>query len=127
MGEYADLMLEGDCCSTCGEYLGDGDGYPRQCGPCEDEAPVFNPKAPPPPAKPTGLFGFWLKIAMAVSEGLETDEAIAESLNAGGWKTTVADVAKAVRTMTQVGFLHRPQPSALRLTKRGHREVRAAL
>lgn len=34
MGEYAEMMLEGDACSTCGEYLGDGDGFPRQCASC---------------------------------------------------------------------------------------------
>lgn len=32
MGEYADMMLEGDCCQFCGEYIGEGDGWPRSCG-----------------------------------------------------------------------------------------------
>lgn len=32
MGEYADMMLEGDVCGTCGEYMdGEGDGIPRYC------------------------------------------------------------------------------------------------
>lgn len=31
MGEYAEMMLDGTCCEGCGEYLGDGDGFPRYC------------------------------------------------------------------------------------------------
>lgn len=35
MGEAADMMLEGLCCSTCGEYLdGDEPGHPRECAGC---------------------------------------------------------------------------------------------
>jgi len=38
MGEMADLMLEGCCCPSCGEYLGDdGDGFPVYCASCADE------------------------------------------------------------------------------------------
>lgn len=37
MGEYADYMLNGDDCQSCGEYLGDGDGFPRNCAGCEGE------------------------------------------------------------------------------------------
>jgi len=37
MGEMADYMLMGDDCQSCGEYLGDGDGYPRNCRSCEAE------------------------------------------------------------------------------------------
>lgn len=37
MGEYADYMLNGDDCQYCGEYLGEGDGYPRSCKSCRDE------------------------------------------------------------------------------------------
>lgn len=36
MGEYAEMMLDGTCCEGCGEYLGNGDGFPRYCSPeCE--------------------------------------------------------------------------------------------
>jgi hypothetical protein len=35
MGEIADAMLNGDMCEQCGEWLGDGPGYPRNCG-CSD-------------------------------------------------------------------------------------------
>ncbi len=31
MGEYAEMMLDGTCCEGCGEYLGEGDGFPRYC------------------------------------------------------------------------------------------------
>lgn len=34
MGEYADMVLEGILCETCGEYLGEGDGFPQKCGGC---------------------------------------------------------------------------------------------
>ncbi len=32
MGEIAEMMLDGTICEQCGEYIGDGDGYPRNCG-----------------------------------------------------------------------------------------------
>lgn len=35
MGEMADYILNGDDCQYCGEYLGEGDGYPRACKSCE--------------------------------------------------------------------------------------------
>lgn len=34
MGEYAEYILNGDDCQYCGEYLGEGDGYPRSCASC---------------------------------------------------------------------------------------------
>ena len=34
MGEIADAMLEGSMCQTCGEYLGEGEGFPRFCDGC---------------------------------------------------------------------------------------------
>lgn len=41
MGEYAEMMLDGTCCHTCGEYLGTDNGYPTACESCggddEDE------------------------------------------------------------------------------------------
>jgi hypothetical protein len=38
MGEIADMMLDGDLCEGCGDYLGDGDGFPRLCESCEEES-----------------------------------------------------------------------------------------
>lgn len=35
MGEYADYMLNGDDCQTCGKHIGSGDGYPRNCRSCD--------------------------------------------------------------------------------------------
>jgi hypothetical protein len=37
VGEMADYMLNGDDCEECGEYLGEGDGFPRTCSSCRDE------------------------------------------------------------------------------------------
>lgn len=34
MGEYAEMMLDGTCCSSCGEYLGSNNGYATQCSGC---------------------------------------------------------------------------------------------
>lgn len=34
MGEIADNILNGNDCQYCGEYLGEGDGYPRSCRRC---------------------------------------------------------------------------------------------
>lgn len=31
MGEIAEAMLEGELCAMCGEYLGDGLGFPGYC------------------------------------------------------------------------------------------------
>jgi hypothetical protein len=36
MGDIADMMLDGDMCEGCGEYLGGGDGFPRRCYGCGD-------------------------------------------------------------------------------------------
>lgn len=34
MGEIAEMMLEGVLCEGCGEYMGDGDGFPTRCAAC---------------------------------------------------------------------------------------------
>lgn len=34
MGEIADSILDGDFCQVCGEYIGDGDGFPQSCPSC---------------------------------------------------------------------------------------------
>ena len=34
MGEMAEAMLNGEFCQGCGEFLGDGDGYPTFCRGC---------------------------------------------------------------------------------------------
>lgn len=44
MGEYAEYMLNGDDCQFCGEYLGEGDGFPRSCSGCDDEDEQPKPK-----------------------------------------------------------------------------------
>lgn len=37
MGDIADMMIDGMMCETCGEYLGEGEGYPTQCASCKEE------------------------------------------------------------------------------------------
>ena len=44
MGDIADMMLEGILCQGCGEFLGDGEGYPMFCSACGgDEESDFQP------------------------------------------------------------------------------------
>lgn len=49
MGEYAEMMLDGTCCSSCGEYLGGDEGFPVICASCkrderrEPRVPRANP------------------------------------------------------------------------------------
>ncbi|KKL10832.1 hypothetical protein LCGC14_2551890 [marine sediment metagenome] len=38
MGEMANYMLNGDDCESCGDYIGPGPGYPRNCAACQPEA-----------------------------------------------------------------------------------------
>jgi hypothetical protein len=38
MGEYADMMLDGTCCSGCGVFLENSlEGFPQMCGGCAKE------------------------------------------------------------------------------------------
>lgn len=37
MGDIADAMIDGDMCQYCGEWIGDGAGYPQTCAACDDE------------------------------------------------------------------------------------------
>lgn len=39
MGEMAEYVLNGDDCEGCGEYLGDGPGFPRRCSACSGGSP----------------------------------------------------------------------------------------
>jgi len=40
MGEIADAMINGELCEQCGVYLGPGEGYPRLCDSCAQDAQV---------------------------------------------------------------------------------------
>lgn len=40
MGEAAEMMLDGTCCSCCGEYLGGDDGYPTLCRSCANDIEI---------------------------------------------------------------------------------------
>ena len=60
MGEYAEMMLDGTCCSQCGEFLfdgEDGDGLAMLCEACagDDEvsfaAPMILPDQHAEPQK----------------------------------------------------------------------------
>ena len=57
MGEMAEYMLNGDDCQSCGEYLGEGDGFPRNCAACadgedDDYAKALKQKKKPAPKQP---------------------------------------------------------------------------
>lgn len=35
MGEIVDAMINGELCAMCGDYVGEGDGFPELCPSCE--------------------------------------------------------------------------------------------
>jgi hypothetical protein len=38
MGDIADMMLDGTCCSVCGCFLSeDSEGFPAQCEGCQED------------------------------------------------------------------------------------------
>ncbi len=37
MGDFADMALSGDFCQVCGEFLGDGWGFPVTCDDCKED------------------------------------------------------------------------------------------
>ena len=40
MGEFADMVLDGEMCEGCGVFLGGGSmGFPRKCAACGGNAP----------------------------------------------------------------------------------------
>jgi hypothetical protein len=65
MGEYADYMLNGDDCQECGEYIGDGPGYPRSCAGCRAAARREKPASEQPffirKSKDLAALETWLK------------------------------------------------------------------
>ena len=40
MSDFTDDVVNGDFCQQCGEYLGEGDGYPVTCAGCSEEDEV---------------------------------------------------------------------------------------
>jgi hypothetical protein len=46
MGEIADMMLDGTLCEQCGEYIDEGDGFPRLCAACKADNPVKKKETP---------------------------------------------------------------------------------
>lgn len=49
MGEIADMMISGDMCEGCGEWLGKGDkGFPQYCSPAcaKDRGATYSPLYP---------------------------------------------------------------------------------
>ena len=51
MGEIVEMMLGGELCECCGEYLGPGDGFPRRCRGCDSHED--RPRKPKSPRKET--------------------------------------------------------------------------
>ena len=42
MGEYADMIIDGETCQECGVYLGEAVGYPRSCRSCNSHSGLNN-------------------------------------------------------------------------------------
>lgn len=44
MGEIAEMMLDGEMCAGCGEWLGESYGFPQYCSFChgDDEPKIFD-------------------------------------------------------------------------------------
>lgn len=38
MGDAADDLLDGSCCESCGDWMGEAIGYPRNCEGCKADA-----------------------------------------------------------------------------------------
>jgi len=77
MGEYADMMLEGDVCGTCGEYMdGEGDGIPRYCSAACDpfESGDAGSFAGPKPKKKAGKRTLEQELQRAVDRCLQATE-----------------------------------------------------
>lgn len=53
MGEIAEATLEGVFCEDCGEYLGEGCGYPRRCPECQNDQPQTTTKNGQPICRPS--------------------------------------------------------------------------
>lgn len=47
-GEYAEMMLDGTCCTICGEFVGSDAGYPIACRACAPEQPLQKHHRQPP-------------------------------------------------------------------------------
>ena len=43
MGEISEAILNGDFCQLCGEYIGEGSGFPRTCRGCSNHTCVGDP------------------------------------------------------------------------------------
>lgn len=37
MGEIAEMMLDGTLCESCGDYIGNGEGFPVKCEGCKTQ------------------------------------------------------------------------------------------
>lgn len=48
MGEYADMMIDGDVCQVCGGFMEGGGGFPRTCRACLRDERKRQPKQPQP-------------------------------------------------------------------------------
>lgn len=51
MGDIADMMLDGEICEGCGDFLGGSIGYPRRCASCSGEDDNEDTQAAPPAKK----------------------------------------------------------------------------
>ncbi len=125
MGEIADMMIGGEMC-PCGEYLGDGAGFPQYCSKqcAKDYGGVDdNPKPAPTRPKDT-ISGIWLHIASAVADGAKTLPEVARALHKDdeAMSHTRNKVSTNMEKMTHAGLLHHDS-AGVRLTKKAKRQL----
>ena len=108
MGEIADMMLDGEMCENCGDYLGGGDGFPRYCGVCRPRGSK-SPRAPVFRAMAADYDAFakerrWLEAA-AKSAGTDPDAAPSylPKLAKRGFVKLVDDIGNCAYFITDAG------------------------
>lgn len=117
MGEWAESMLDGTCCSVCGDYMGDGGGYAVTCAACERRDR---------PAR-VGLEGPWLRVAtvLAGAGGAAPRAAIQDAV-AGRFRNGRKRVNKTLTAMAGVGLLTQKDGDVWSLTKKGRQQLKVS-
>jgi hypothetical protein len=51
VGEIAEAMLDGTLCEGCGEFMGEGSGFPQRCAGCQPDEDGFTAESTAPRRK----------------------------------------------------------------------------
>lgn len=126
MGELAEMMIGGEMC-PCGEYMGDGAGFPQYCSKqCAKDYGGADERPQTVRASVQDIItGKWLDIALAVAGGAYSIPTVAHELHDDRHAMTHTKnvVATNVAKMLAAGLLHRGEGDVLKLTKRGKRQL----